>query len=126
MSNYKCKRCGETESEKFYKTNKAKTKCKKCHTMETHWKQKQLKVRGIEYLGGKCQDCGTTGNPWIFDFHHRDSSTKEWSWGSRRTSNWESLKKELLKCDLLCSNCHRLRHEAEWKATLVEHHPAFD
>jgi len=126
MADYNCKRCGETNPDNFYKSNGAKTKCKKCHTMETHYKQKMMKVKGVEYLGGKCLDCGTKGSPWIFDFHHRDPSEKEWHWGNRRTSNWDNLKKELDKCDLLCSNCHRLRHEQEWLETLVDHHPMFD
>jgi len=125
---YLCSRCGDTDPEHFYTTNKAKSKCKKCHTMETHQKQRNLKGKAIEYLGGKCLDCGLeyNNNSWLFDFHHRDPSDKEWNWGNRRTSNWEKLKTEIDKCDLLCSNCHRTRHEMEWRKTLVEHHPIFE
>lgn len=131
MANHKtvqhlCKRCGDRDSNNFYKTNGAKTKCKKCHTMETHYKQRQLKIKAIEYMGGKCIDCGLEGSPWVFDFHHRDPSQKEWSWGNKRTSSWTTLKEEIDKCDLLCANCHRTRHYNEWRETLVEHHPAFD
>jgi hypothetical protein len=123
---YNCKRCGETNEEKFYKSNGAKSKCKKCHTMEVHQVKREMKDKGVQYLGGKCLDCGVEGNPWIFDFHHRDPSEKEFHWGNTRTSNWEALKKELDKCDLLCANCHRTRHQEEWIETLVEHHPYFD
>ena len=94
--------------------------------METHYKQKQMKLKAIEYLGGMCQDCGIQGSSWIFDFHHKVPSEKEWHWGNRRTSNWENLKSELDKCELLCANCHRLRHEKDWLQTLVKHHPMFD
>jgi hypothetical protein len=123
---YLCKRCGEIDPQKFYKTNNAKTKCKKCHTMEVHHTKRVLKIRAVEYLGGKCGDCGKVGNPWIYDFHHLDPSKKDWNWGNRRTSNWEALKKEINKCVLLCSNCHRERHFEEWVETLVEHHPYYD
>ena len=123
---YLCKRCGDTEPDNFYTSNGAKTKCKKCHTMEVHQRKREIKDKAVQYLGGKCLDCGVEGNPWIFDFHHRDPEEKEFHWGNHRTSNWENLKVELDKCDLLCSNCHRTRHHKEWVETLVEHHPYFD
>lgn len=126
MSKYLCKRCGDTNPTNFYTSNHARTKCKKCHTMEVHHTKRMMKVKAVEYLGSKCVDCGIEGSPWIYDFHHRDPNQKEFGWGNKRTSNWETLKKEIDKCDLLCSNCHRLRHEAEWRETLPRHHPAFD
>lgn len=126
MSKYLCKRCGETASENFYRCNNAKSKCKKCHTMEVHQYKRLMKAKAVEHLGGKCVDCGITGSSWIFDFHHKDPNEKEWSWGHHKTSNWKNLLKELTKCDLLCANCHRIRHEEEWKLTLPTHHPIFD
>ena len=123
---YKCKRCGDTEPDNFYKSNGAKTKCKKCHTMEVHQRKRDMKDKAVEYLGGKCLDCGVEGNPWIYDFHHRNPEEKEFNWGNHGTSNWDNLVVELDKCDLLCANCHRTRHQMEWRATLVEHHPIFD
>ena len=128
MLNYLCKRCSETNPDNFYKSNGAKTKCKKCHTMETHYRQRMLKPKAIDYLGGKCADCGLehNNNSWVFDFHHRNPQEKEWSWGERRTSNWENCKKEIDKCVLLCANCHRTRHHKEWLQSLAENHPLFD
>ena len=123
---YNCKRCGEMNPDIFYKSNGAKTKCKKCHTMEVHHTKRLIKQRAVEYLGGQCVDCGIKGNQWLFDFHHISSSEKEFHWGNHRTSNWNNLVKELDKCVLLCANCHRTRHHSEWMETLVEHHPIFD
>lgn len=94
--------------------------------MESHHKQRLLKDKAIELLGNQCKDCGATGSPWIFDFHHRDMESKEFSWGEFRTSNWAKLKAELEKCDLLCAVCHRLRHEKNWIESLPKHHPYFD
>jgi hypothetical protein len=44
-------------------------------------------------------------------FDHRDPSIKEVSpsYAIMKWS-WERAKKELDKCDLLCSNCHGERH----------------
>lgn len=126
MADYLCKRCGETDPNNFYTSNGAKSKCKKCHTLEVHQTKRLLKDRAIEHMGGKCADCGITGSQWIFDFHHLDPAEKDFGWGEKRTTNWENLKKEIDKCVLLCANCHRTRHHKEWIENLVEHHPYFD
>ena len=123
--NHLCKRCGDNDPDNFYKTNGAKTKCKKCHTMEVHHSKRMIKMRGVEKLGGKCFCCGYDKSAWALEFHHKDPSIKDFHWGDKRTS-WSTLEKELDKCILLCSNCHKEKHEAEWRETLVKHHPAFD
>jgi predicted HNH restriction endonuclease len=46
------------------------------------------------------------------DFHHVDSTKKEFGIGnSGYTRSWEKVKKELDKCILVCANCHREIHE---------------
>lgn len=125
MSNYNCKRCGDTEPNNFYKSNGAKTKCKKCHTMEVHHRKRITKKQAIEHLGGKCSICGYDKSVWALEFHHTDPSIKDFSWGDKRTG-WDNLVKELEKCVLICSNCHKEEHEKEWVQTLVEHHPFYD
>lgn len=120
---YLCKHCGVSNPDAFFKSNKMKSCCLKCHTIYVHQKQRELKIRAVEYLGGKCYKCNCSGISAIFDFHHRDPETKEFSWGNKRTSNWDNLKIELDKCDLLCSNCHRVVHDKEWFDQLPDHHP---
>ena len=77
--------------------------------------QMRKKIKGVEYLGGKCIRCGFD-HPSALQFHHRDPSQKlfnitskelsmprKYPWGTR-------IIPELDKCDLLCSNCHFLEH----------------
>ena len=123
VKEYLCLMCGETNPDKFYHKNNMKTRCKKCHTMSTHQKKRDLKVKAIEYLGGKCVRCGYEGVPAVYDFHHRDGETKEFSWGDFRTTSWEILKAEIDKCDLLCANCHREVHDEMWYMSLADTHP---
>ena len=71
------------------------------------------KKRYVKYLGGECLHCGLVANPCnlpVFDFHHRDPSQKDFGIGDHVTSDWQKLRSELDKCDLLCANCHRLIH----------------
>lgn len=72
------------------------------------WKKR--KVKAIEYLGGKCKDCNNIFHPNVFEFHHRDGEIKEANWTKTRLWSWDRVLKELDKCDLLCANCHRIRH----------------
>ena len=62
-------------------------------------------------FGGRCVDCGYETVPAALEFHHRDPSTKEFGVGNWHGSR-ERLLREANKCDLLCANCHRLRHAA--------------
>jgi transcription elongation factor Elf1 len=59
----------------------------------------------------ECIKCGERTTVCL-DFHHIDQSTKDrsvalsirWGWGKER------IKKEIQKCIVLCSNCHRKLH----------------
>lgn len=67
----------------------------------------------IDYKGSKCMDCGLlTDALSVYEFHHRDPSLKEFKvfilWTKK--FDWDLVKKEIDKCDLLCANCHRIRH----------------
>lgn len=63
----------------------------------------------MEYLGGKCNQCGRTGHPAGFDFHHVGDD-KEFRIGSAANKSWDVIKKELDKCELLCKYCHAVHH----------------
>lgn len=56
-----------------------------------------------------CMDCGGTFLPCQMDFDHRDETTKKFVIGPSLTRSITSLEAEIVKCDLVCANCHRLR-----------------
>lgn len=75
-----------------------------------------FKLRALAYKGNKCLDCMlevNQDNYVIFDFHHLIPSEKEFTPSNILNHSWKKLTKELDKCVLLCSNCHRLRHHNE-------------
>ena len=63
-----------------------------------------------------CATCGER-HPACLDFHHRDPSTKEFNIASKSAMEHSlaRLMKEIHKCVLLCSNCHRKLHYKERK-----------
>ena len=78
------------------------------------------KMELLIMLGGKCNICGikaTKENIAIFDFHHRNPDEKEFNLGQNTIGDiaFEKVKNEAQKCDMLCSNCHRLYHFGEDK-----------
>ena len=60
----------------------------------------------IEYKGGHCIKCGYKKCITALEFHHRDKKLKSFGFGGVRSFT-SRIKKELDKCDLVCSNCHR-------------------
>ncbi len=75
-------------------------------------RRKKLKEMSIEYGGSKCQICGYKKCFRALNFHHKDTSKKDFGLSARGlTRSWERIKKELDKCILVCSNCHMELHE---------------
>ena len=59
-----------------------------------------------------CADCGRRYPHYVLDFDHRNKETKLTS--INQMINFHSYSKEKIlaeieKCDLVCSNCHRIR-----------------
>ncbi|MEM1218913.1 MAG: hypothetical protein AAGH79_08370 [Bacteroidota bacterium] len=69
----------------------------------------------LEMMGNACSKCGYDQNLAALHFHHRDSSQKELRLDMRILSNrrWETILKEVEKCDVLCANCHAEEHNPE-------------
>jgi len=115
--------CNTCKTEKpiseFYKQSDRKngsSKCKSCFNEYCVQRWIKTKIKAIEYLGSKCADCDNTypEQPYvIFDFHHRNPEEKDVAWIKLRLRSWKKITEELDKCDLLCSNCHRIRHHEE-------------
>lgn len=84
-----------------------RTRCGSCNTKI---RRHRAKMAAIKYLGGKCDICGWTGNQAVFQFHHKNPSEKDFTVGNVSNKSWDSIKKELKKCILLCANCHMIQH----------------
>lgn len=70
-----------------------------------------MKIRAhmFEYLSTKaCIDCGEK-DPVVLEFDHRDQKTKFKKIASMLSGHysWESVEKEIAKCEIRCANCHR-------------------
>lgn len=103
---YNCMKCNSEYGRKHYASNKEKYETKK--------KDRLHRLRE-EFLSAypdlKCKMCGENEQVCL-DFHHKDPTEKETTISRARAHGWsmERLQKEIDKCEVLCSNCHRKFH----------------
>lgn len=64
----------------------------------------------VEHFGDKCYDCDTTFPQCVYEFHHLDPNEKDVNPSKALTWSEDRMWKELNKCIMLCSNCHKIRH----------------
>jgi len=92
----------------YHKKNRDK---RNARGAEKRAKYKAKRVKLIELFGDKCMDCQYTFHPNVYDFHHRVPEDKEFSLEFKAFSKrWEKVMTEASKCDMLCRNCHAIRH----------------
>lgn len=56
-----------------------------------------------------CADCGQRFPYYVMDFDHRDPTAKEFTIARFVNYSMVRVQKEIEKCDVVCSNCHRER-----------------
>lgn len=112
-----CKKIQDLESFFVNKHNKSGRQhyCKQCKSPSD--KKSRIKLECVQLLGGKCQvpSCGFNTYSASLCFHHVNNKEKEveisrMSW--KETTD-PLLLRELNKCCLLCSNCHRAYHAGQ-------------
>jgi glutaredoxin len=117
IENKTCPHCKQDKTlDEFYLRKRGKKKslepspyCKSCTNKMTADKGRNIKKKAVELKGGKCENCGYDRYIGALEFHHLDPTKKELTISKTRIS-FENLLKELEKCLLLCSNCHREEH----------------
>lgn len=76
---------------------------------------RRYRKRNLEYTkkvkDKPCADCGQRFPHYVMDFDHRDGEEKEANVANLAAAPYSlaRLKKEISKCDVVCSNCHRER-----------------
>lgn len=89
----------------WYKKNKS-VRYKQIKDREKNIRDKFTKFKLSKY----CVRCGEN-TPVSLDFHHiKENKRKNISYMVSNGFGWDSLTKEMEKCIVLCSNCHRIEH----------------
>lgn len=111
---------GMSESKILKEIAKCEVLCSNCHIKE-HWAIKlnyhrNAVTKNLTWLRSYksnffCCDCGTD-EPEVLSFHHKDENEKydTISSMSHRGYSVAKLLIEIAKCEVVCFNCHRIRH----------------
>ena len=134
-----CTRCKNTKSiDQFAKRSKNKDGlsgwCKACFAANSREKyqadplERARKFRNqaswlqtnrdnlVKYLADHpCVDCGNSDIR-VLEFDHRNPAEKTFNISSKiRAYTWRLIEEEISKCDVRCSNCHRIRTGVQFK-----------
>jgi hypothetical protein len=82
---------------------------KKQREYQLKW-SKNIRLKAIEKLGGKCVKCSTTES---LEFDHVDPKSKLFTIGEKIGYNKKLFEKELIKCQLLCYYCHKEKNKID-------------
>jgi len=104
---YKDKKDQAAASKRHYEANKKKIK------KRSFLRNKSQRRKAKEYIDAvksisECIDCGES-NPLVLDFDHvRGKKIMCISNMVRNSCSIETIQKEMAKCEIRCSNCHRV------------------
>ena len=107
---------GGSQYKKYGKSHYQRNKSKYIDGAKARQKRNMAYIWEIK-VKSKCVDCGIS-NPIVLDFDHtngdKDKSVAYATW-----FGWslEKIDKEISKCQVRCSNCHRIRH---WKLKMQD------
>lgn len=91
---------------RFYMTEKGQLR----HMKVVHnGKWKRWAVGVLKMNMGGCVDCGYSVSPYALDFDHKPEFKKDTEVAQLAACSWGRILEEIAKCDLVCSNCHRVR-----------------
>lgn len=84
-------------------------------------KAKALRAWMIELKSCPCKDCGNKFPACCMDFDHA-RGTKKFNVGSMFAHHYSRklIEHEIKKCDLVCSNCHRIRTQKRKLGTHIK------
>jgi transposase len=113
-----CKKCDTILTEDNRAAGNKKATCKSCDSKFVMEKNIEGKQRAVNYMGGKCSECGYNNCIRALEFHHVDPTKKSETYNKRfRSWSFERQKKELENCILVCANCHREIHSQDLHST---------
>jgi hypothetical protein len=104
----RCKSCKREWSKNHYKENKNGYKDRAVKRNKIVREETKNLINDIKYNTG-CKYC-PENEPVCLDFHHLDSSKKEYNIAVMKLHKKERVLAEVGKCIVVCSNCHRKLH----------------
>lgn len=115
-----CKKCNRERSKKKYNNNKDYYILKAKKYLDIY--KERINKLYKKYKNKPCVDCGQTYPKECMDFDHLPDYEKRFciSQGVSKKFSIQHLEEEIKKCEVVCSNCHRIRTAKRHKVRLGE------
>lgn len=98
-----CKECGKELTRSHYANNKRQYLDRNARS----YVRRKAFVR--EMKSRPCADCGVQYPFYVMDFDHREGESKAYELNHVDRMAMRVIAREIEKCDVVCSNCHRER-----------------
>ena len=98
-----CRECGKALTRSHYKRQKHSYLKR---NLRAYNERRQIV---LEAKSRPCADCGVQYPYYVMDFDHGEGSSKEFALNSIQRVTKRAMLREMAKCDVVCSNCHRER-----------------
>lgn len=125
----RCFKCGIEKPTNQFSKNKGRSdglsgQCKECHSImrKEHYENNKKKIFQqvnikkkecydwlITLKNKPCTDCGNCFPHYVMDFDHLGNKEFSVSNGRQGGFSKKRILEEIKKCELVCSNCHRIR-----------------
>lgn len=111
LRQYYCRDCSRQQGKSHYNRNRQRviTRSVKNRVRGNYWYAQFKDTLECECCGEKESCC--------LEFHHLDPQQKENQ--PSNIFNWESFKREISKCVVVCSNCHKKIHRGIINTSLI-------
>ena len=99
---------GHREAQRKYRASERGQEAARTHRVT---RVAALRERVIDAKSVPCMDCALTFPYYVMDFDHRPDEVKLFNIAeyARLKPSMAQLEAEIAKCDVICSNCHRIR-----------------
>lgn len=117
-----CEECGKSYDKNHARKKYCSSKCRyrakdkrrlaknPRHDYKKHLKRKKYIMETIiSPAKTECFMCGFKDKR-ALEFHHRNPKDKSFELSTWKAHSEKEIKAEILKCDVVCANCHRIIH----------------
>jgi hypothetical protein len=123
---HECKKCGLKSKNKtlflkgYKKSGKVRNICYSCHKerqkvyLQNQRKRKRDFINSLKNV--PCTDCDNRFPPYVMDFDHLGDKELNIS-NDLFSVKFERILAEIEKCEVVCSNCHRIRTHNRFQYT---------
>ena len=120
-TSYTCKECHNEYQKQYYKL--------KPLSINTSAKNRKLDIRTfvIKAKDTPCKDCNIKYPYYVMDFDYvRGKKDFELARAASHYRSLDTIQKEIDKCDVVCSNCHRIRTFTRMSSSVIGNTSDFD